>query len=176
MAEKNSKGIHYYMRLWHRNLGFLTIGLVMVYSLSGILLIHRTDDLMKRQTVEERQLEPNMSAKDLGNELKMRNFSPKESNDGVIVFEGGQYDSATGKATITRSELIPPFDKFTSLHKKACAANVHLGWITTIFGIILFFLALSSLFMFKPGTKPFKSAVIYTTAGIILTILVFIIM
>ena len=160
------------MRVLHRDLGFFAIGLVIVYSLSGILLIHRTDSLLKKEKTVEQTLKPNLSGDELGEALKMRNFKPKVMEDkGVILFEAGKYDIATGKASVTKSELVAPFNKFSKLHKMACAANTHVGWLTTAFGVILFFLAVSSLFMFKTSTKQFKKGMLYTGIGIIATVL-----
>jgi hypothetical protein len=38
------KSFQHYVRSLHRDLGFITIGLVVVYSLSGIILIHRGEN------------------------------------------------------------------------------------------------------------------------------------
>ena len=168
--EKHAKSLQYYMRVLHRDLGFLALGMVIIYSLSGIILIHRTTDFMKRSVDVEVTIAPNLSENEIGNALKMRNFKATKEENGVIYFSNGQYDKSTGKATYVTKEMIPPFDKFLSLHKLPSASNPFVGWFTTIFGIVLCFLAISSLFMFKVNTKQFKSNMIYTAVGVIISI------
>ena len=44
MEQKEKKSIHYYMRGLHRDIGFFLIGLTLIYSISGVLLIYRDTD------------------------------------------------------------------------------------------------------------------------------------
>ena len=64
--QKKKQNIYHIMRVLHRDIGFLTIGLTLVYALSGILLIYRNTDLLKTEKVEEKQLATNLSRNDLG--------------------------------------------------------------------------------------------------------------
>ncbi|MBQ0115798.1 MAG: hypothetical protein KBT10_08005 [Bacteroidales bacterium] len=173
MANNVSKGLAYYMRVLHRNIGFLAIGMVIVYSLSGIVLIHRTDDFMKSSTAVEQTIKPGLTAEELGKELKLKKFTVTKEEIGVIYFsDEGKYEVETGKVSYVKKDYVFPFNKFAELHKSSKAP---LCWFTTLFGIILFFLAISSLFMFKPQTKVFKKNLVYIAVGVIITLLMFLI-
>ena len=156
------------MRVLHRNLGFLALGMVIIYSLGGIVLIHRNGDFMKKSTPVEMTIAPNLGEQELGEALKFKKFKVTEEKDGIMYFAEGQYDKQSGKASFVKQELIFPFNKFTALHKLPCAQNPHVGWFTTIFGIILFFLAVSSLFMFKTNSQQFKKNMAYTAIGLVI--------
>lgn len=167
--ETKKKSLQYYMRVLHRDLGFLALGMVIVYSLSGIVLIHRTDNFMKTTKKVEMTIAPNLGDKELGDALKMKKFNVIKEENGIVYFADGQYEKATGKVECEKKEVVFPLNKFSNLHKSACAQNQGVGWFTTLFGVILFFLAISSLFMFPTGTKQFKKGMVYTVVGVILT-------
>lgn len=171
MENKKKKSVAYYMRAIHRVLGYLAVGLVIVYALSGITLIHRTGDFMKKSIEVEATLEPNMDASQLGAALKMKNFKATDQTDKTIFFNDGQYDIATGQVSYVKKEVVAPLNKCIDLHKLPDAKNPHIALVTTIFGIVLFLLALTSLFMYKTSTKQFKANMIYTSIGIVVAII-----
>ena len=174
--KKPSKGIHYYMRVLHRNIGFLALGMTLVFSLSGTLLVHRGGDFMKATTTVEKTLQPNMTADEVGNALKLKKFKVTEEKDGIICFtDNGKYDSQTGKVTYDKKELVFPFNKFAELHKTESSQNAPRGWFATLFGIVMAFLAISSLLMFPTKTKQFKANMIYAGIGIIITLILLLI-
>ena len=165
-----SKGLQYYMRVLHRDLGFIALAMVVVYSLSGITLIHRTSDFMKTSTQVETTLDANLSASQLASALKMKKLNVTGEENGIIYFADGQYEKETGVVHYQKKDLIFPFNKFSKLHKVASAQEPLAAVFTTIFGAVLFFLAVSSLLMFKPGTKLFKNGLIFTGVGVLLTV------
>ncbi len=164
----------YLMRALHRDLGFLAIGLVIVYALSGIILIYRDTDFMKRTETVEKTLAPGLSAEQLGGELKMRGFKVTGQTSSTILFDGGTYDIGSGKAVYTQKSVVAPFDRFISLHK-ASSGNNKSHWALMLFGVILFFLALSSLFIYKPKTKLFRRGAWLTVVGVAVTVLLLLI-
>lgn len=170
-APSPKKSLQYYMRAIHRVLGYLAIGMVVVYALSGIVLIHRTGDFMKTSTQVTTTLQPGLDAAQVGAELKIRNFKAIDETADQIVFAGGTYDKTTGQAQYAKKQLVAPLDKFVDLHKLPDAKNPHIALVTTIFGIVLFLLALTSLFMYKPKSKQFIHNMIYTSVGIIITVI-----
>ena len=170
-TRKAGKGLQYYAREIHRILGFLTLGLTMAYALSGIILIHRTGDFMKRSVAVEQTVAPNLDGDRLAAELKMRSLKVLEETDQTIFFADGRYDKATGKASYLKKEVMAPFDRFITLHKLADKQNPAVAYVTTFFGAVLFLLALTSLFMFKPSARHFRSNMAYTALGIALLIL-----
>ena len=169
--KKASKGLQYYSRAIHRVLGFLTLGMVMVYALSGILLIHRGSDFMKRSVAVELILKPGLDAEQLAPALKMKSLKVIDETEQTVFFADGQYDKQTGKASYLKKEVVAPFDKFISLHKLAGKQSPAIGIFTTIFGISLFLLALTSLFMFKTRAKQFKKNMVYMGIGVTVVLL-----
>lgn len=168
---KPAKSLQYYMRATHRVIGYLVFGLVVIYALSGITLIHRTGDFMKKSTHTEEALQPGLSPDELGSALKMKYFKATDETQTTIYFTDGQYDKDTGKATYLKKEVVAPLNKFIDLHKLPVAKNHVVTIFTTIFGIALFLLAITALFMFKPAAKQFKANMIYVGAGIIAAVL-----
>ena len=165
------KGMVYYSRKIHRILAYLTLGMVIIYALSGIILIHRTGDFMKHAVAVETVVEPNLTGDELAPALKMRFVKViKETPTTIFFADDGQYDKATGKASYLKKEVVKPFDKFIEIHMLADKQNPGIAWMTTIFGICLFLLALTSLFMYKPSAKQFKANMVYTVIGIVVTV------
>lgn len=173
---KGKKGTVYYMRAFHRVLGYLCVGLVVVYAISGIVLIHRTGDFMKKSTYTEATIKPNLTSDQLGKEINMWRMKVTEENEDMIVFTDGQYNKKTGEVAYTKKEIVEPFNKFVALHMLSDGQNKHIAWLTTLFGIVLFFLAITSLFMYKPSNKQFARNMIYTGLGIVLTIVLVLLM
>lgn len=142
------------MRALHRFLGYLTLGLVAVYALSGIALIHRTSDFLKKSAPDEQTLAAAAATDETrGN-----------------AAGNGRHGNRFGAPNGPKKEFVFPLDKLTKLHKVPAAKNACAGWFSTVFGVILFFLALSSLFMYKTSTKQFKTNMILTAAGIVLAV------
>lgn len=168
---KTRKSLQYYARAIHRVLGFLTLALVMVYALSGITLIHRTGNFMKEAVHVEKSLEPGLDASGVGSALHIRNFRATDETDAEILFDGGRYDKATGQATYVQYRVVQPMRAFIDLHRLPDSKNRHIAAVTTIFGVCLFLLALTSLFMYKSSAKQFKFNMIYTAAGVVVTVI-----
>lgn len=163
------KPLSYYMRALHRDLGYLIVGLVVVYSLSGVILIFRNTAFLKREKSIELQLRPQLNSESLNKELKMRDFKVEREESGVIYFKTGSYDSQTGLATYKIEEVIPPFDRFIKLHKITSQNFIH--WILVLFGVVMFFMAISAFWMYKPNTTRFRRGIILSVAGVLLAVL-----
>jgi hypothetical protein len=169
MESKEKKSANYYMRLLHRYAGFFIFGFVILYGLSGIVLIYRDTDFLKQEKKVSLKLAPGINQSELGSALRMREFKVEKTEGDIIYFQGGSYDKATGTAEQTIKELRFPFNKLTALHKTPSKNSLH--WFTLIFGIGMLFLAISSLWMFKPGSVIFKKGVIVVVAGIFAAII-----
>lgn len=166
------KPFRYYMRSLHRDLGYFVVGLVVIYSLSGIILIYRDTGFMKHDVLIEKKLEPALSGLQLNDALRLKGFSVKTETDRQILFNTGCYDKQTGQVSYTVQEVDFPFNRFISLHKVVSSKSVH--WLMVIFGVILFFLAVSSFWMFKPGSRFFRRGIwlaIIGAAGTIILML-----
>jgi hypothetical protein len=169
MERKEKKSINYYMRALHRDIGFFVIGLTVIYSLSGILLIYRDTSFFKHEKQIERKLNPGIPESELGMVLHVKDFDVIKTDGDIVYFHNGTYNKTTGVANY-KDKILPAFlDKFNNLHKASNRALVH--WFTTIFGILLFFLAISSFWMYKPNTRLFRRGFILTGIGLLAAIL-----
>lgn len=158
------KSFNYYMRCLHRDIGFFLIGLTIIYSISGIVLIYRDTDLLKHDVVIEKKLTPNMDASEIGGVLHMRDFKILKSEGDIVYFQDGTYNSATGVVKFTTKELPSFLNKFNGLHKSSSRNLAH--WFTTIYGVLLLFLAISSFWMFNAKSKPFRRGIFIAGVGI----------
>lgn len=173
MELKKSKSIQQIIRSLHRDIGFFIIGLTVVFTLSGIVLVFRDTDLLKKESTEQRELKPGVEPAQLGEMLRIRDFKLIKEEGDVIYFQGGTYNKTTGKAEITMKKLIFPLSKFTDLHKTITKKFTH--YFTVTFAVLLCFMAISSFWMFKPNNKNFKRGVILAVAGAITVILLLLI-
>lgn len=158
-----------FMRITHRYLGYFLAGIMAVYAVSGVLLVYRDTDLLKKEKKYDKIIEKNLDEKALGKELKIKNFEVEKKEGTVLTFKQGTYDAATGQAKYSKKELPFFFDKMTKLHK--AQSKDKLSPLNTFFGISLFFFVISSFWMFNPKTKAFKRGMIFTAAGLVVSIL-----
>jgi hypothetical protein len=168
METKEKKPINYYLRIMHRYAGFFILGFAVIYGMSGITLIYRDTDFLKHDKKISLNLAPGINQSELGPALRMRDFKLEKEEGDILYFKGGTYNKATGAAEITVKDLVFPFNKLTELHKTPSKSPVH--WFTFTFGITLLFLAISSLWMFKPGTKMFRKGILTVAAGVVVAI------
>jgi hypothetical protein len=169
MEAKEKKSINYYMRALHRDIGFFVIGLTIIYSISGIVLIYRETGFLKHEKQIEKQLSPNIKESELGMILHIRNFEILKTEGNVIYFQNGTYNKTSGIVKYSEKGLPTVLEKFNNLHKKSSKNLTHL--FSTIFGILLFFLAISSFWMFKLKTKMFRRGIIFAGLGFIIAII-----
>jgi hypothetical protein len=168
-TKEAKKNLRWYMRYLHNKIGFFITGLVIIYSLSGILQTYRDTDLLKHEVKHEMKLAPNLSAPELGSNLKLRNFKVTKTKGGTLYFKEGTYNAETGETKYSTKEWYSWLVPFTELHKSARKDIAH--YFTTLFGIALLFMSISAFWMFKPGTRLFSSGVYLTVAGIIASII-----
>ena len=169
MENKEKKSVNYYMRIWHRYAGFFIFGFVLMYGFSGITLIFRDTEFLKHEKKISMNLAPNINPSELGPALRMREFKVDKIEGDIIYFRGGSYNKATGAAEQTIKELVFPFNKLTGLHQTPSKNLLH--WFTLSFGITLLFLAISSLWMFKPGSQVFRKGIITVAAGVVFVLI-----
>lgn len=166
---KKVKSTQYYMRIVHRYLGFFLAGIMTVYALSGVLLIFRDTDFLKSEQHLEKVLKPGMEIENVGKALKIKGIKVDKTENNVLYFNNGTYNSKTGEAKYTTKKLPFVLDKMTHLHKSS--NNEPMYWLNVFFGVALLFFALSSFWMFLPKTSTFKKGMYYTLGGIILTLI-----
>ena len=72
--KKSKKSAHYYMRVIHRYLGYFLAGIMAVYAISGIVLIYRETDFLKREQRIEKKIDPDTHVGNLGKALRIKNL------------------------------------------------------------------------------------------------------
>jgi hypothetical protein len=162
------KSIIQLMRALHRDIGYLILGFVLIFSLSGVVLIYRNTEILKHNVTVERKLAPNLKNEEIAGELHLREFKVETEEGDIIYFKNGTYDRSTGLAVYTSKEIIFPFNKFIELHKTSGNNGTH--WFTTIFGVLLLFMAVSSFWMYPVKSKKFLRGIILTGIGIVISL------
>lgn len=157
------------MRVLHRYLGFFLAGIMAVYAISGIVLIFRDTDFLKSEHTEEIRIEPNVKNENIGKALDLRRYNFEREEGEMVYFRNGDYNKRTGVAHITTKELPYILDKMTHLHK--ASTDDPLYWLNVFFGVSLLFFVLSAFWMYLPKTKVFKAGLLYSLAGLVLTLI-----
>ena len=103
------------MRLLHRYIGYFMAGIMAVYAISGVLLIYRDTDFLKKEKKFDKKIEINIPKEKLGKELKIKNLEVKEQKGNLLIFKEGTYNSKTGEAKYTKKELPYFLKKMTDL-------------------------------------------------------------
>ncbi|WP_438961360.1 hypothetical protein [Nonlabens sp.] len=161
------------MRVFHRYLGFFLAGIMAVYAVSGIVLIFRDGDVMKREVAYSKVIETQLSEKELGQAIGIKRLKIESESNNVVTFKNGTYNLATGAVEYKKMELPYILDKMTHLHK--AKSSQPLFFLNITFGLGLLFFVISSFWMFMPGTTIFKKGMWFVAGGVILAlVLVFI--
>lgn len=162
-----------FMRITHRYLGFFLAGIMAVYAVSGVLLVYRDTDFLKKEKKYDKTVAKNLNEKELGKELKIKNLEIEKTEGEISTFKQGTYNAASGEAKYSKKELPFVLDKMTKLHKSQSKET--LSPLNTFFGISLFFFVISSFWMFNPKTKAFKRGMIFTVVGLMVSIILLLI-
>ena len=185
---KKSKRLKWNNRAIHRDLGYFFLGLVISFSLSGIVLNHRTGWNIDKYTVSEKDIFVDLSgkasffseenfAKDLAKELgindRFRRLIVRKGQLSVsYASHRVEIDIKTGEGKITESKPTPVIGQITKLHRDNSKAWV---WYSDIFAISMILIAITGVLLPK-GIKGFrKRGWKVACAGIIFPVIVMII-
>ena len=167
MAKKGT--LHNKMRIWHRYLGFFLAGIMAIYALSGVVLIFRDTDFLKKERVIEKGLDAHLDEAALGKATRIKELKITGQEGDLIRFKEGNYNAATGQA-VYRMKTLPPFmERLTKLHK--ANSKSPLFFLNIFFGASLLFFVVSSFWMFLPKTSIFKKSLYFTLGGVALTLI-----
>lgn len=157
------------MRVYHRYLGFFLAGIMAIYSISGIILIFRNTDFLKKEKNKTMIVEPNLEEEALGKAIKVKELKFVKKEGDIAFFKQGNYNTSTGKASFSVKELPFIISKMNNFHK---ANTSHpLFYLNIFFGSALMFFVISTFWMFAPGTRIFKKGLLFTLAGVLLTLI-----
>lgn len=156
------------MRIYHRYLGFFLAGIMAIYSISGIIMIFRETDFLKKENHKVLTVATNLKNEEIGPAIKIKNLKVKSDTLDVVTFEQGTYNKTTGVADFKLKELPTFLSKLTKLHKATHKDPLY--YLNIFFGVSLLFFVISSFWMFMPGTTIFKKGMYFTLAGIVLAL------
>lgn len=177
--------------LLHRDLGYLAVGLTIVFAVSGILLNHIEDwDFIYKKKVSELKINPVKVSEDKEiaisalNQLSMEDSVisvTRLSQNAIKILTRGstpkenivEIDLASGdvRQTIFKDHFMFHYFKFLHLNK----ANKIWTFISDIYGFVLLFLAISGLFVLK-GKKGIKGRGAWLAAAGVLIPVVFLVL
>jgi hypothetical protein len=165
----NKSTTHNTMRIYHRYLGYFLAGIMAMYAISGIVMIFRDTDFLKRKKQVEQKLAPNLNADDLGKALRIRDLKIEKENSEMAFFKQGNYNKTSGLAVYTVTSLPTILDRLTRLHKANTKQPLY--YLNVFFGVSLLFFVISSFWMFLPKTTIFRKGLYFTLAGLLLTLM-----
>ena len=139
-----------------------------VYAISGVILIYRDTDFLKSEQVFEEQHSPNVLNEKLAEELRFRRLKVEKEEGDMVYFQNGDYNRSTGVAHIRSKELPYVLDKMTHLHKASTEDPLY--YLNIFFGCSLLFFVISAFWMYMPKTSVFKRGMLFSLAGVVLTL------
>lgn len=170
---EGKKLIYRWMRSLHRDIGFFVIGLTVIYCISGVMLTYRDTGFLKSETEIEKNIQPGLQAGQLGRALHLKNIEIVGQDEKEIRFTAGTYNRETGTAVYVGEEIPALLRAFNSLHVTPSKNTRSI--FTVIYAGLLLFLALSSFWMYKPGSRFFKRGIIITASGLLASILLIVV-
>jgi uncharacterized iron-regulated membrane protein len=164
----NRSTVHNTMRMYHRYLGYFLAGVMAVYAISGVVMIFRHTDFLKREKRVQQTVSPDLSPDELGKALRIRDLKIESQHDDIISFKQGTYNKSTGAADYTVKSLPVIMEKLTQLHKANTKQPLY--YLNVFFGVSLMFFVVSSFWMFLPKTIIFRKGLYLSLAGLLLAL------
>ncbi|RXJ87382.1 hypothetical protein [Arcobacter sp. CECT 8985] len=170
-------------RQWHRDLGYLVIGITIIYSLTGIILTLRDLHFFEKDYIYISKIEKSSDLNKLKQNLqesfknKIDSLKVIENTDKYIKYQASKkkgkkeliYYKDTNEAQLTIKDYPAFIKTFIKAHKSK--SKDRWSYLALAYSVILLFLAISAIFMVK-GKNGFKKRGIYlTSAGILLVVL-----
>lgn len=168
------------LRILHRDLGYFIVGMTLVYTLSGIFLNHRYDFNPDYHIIAAdfqsgigpgTQIDKEVIVRELekldSRLVYKKHFMNNQGNLKVFV-ENGEVviNPLTGAGSMNYLQRRPVIFEMNLLHR--ASAGTLWKWISDGMAVILFFVAVSGLFLLK-GKRGFNRwGLWWTIAGIII--------
>jgi len=174
----SNKEIRKWLRILHRDIGYLMVGLSIIYGISGYILNHidGTDPAFKKEN-KSITLAKDLTRKKLLSEWNLLENNPKaktilkiNEDHYRLMLDGGVgiYEVHSGRIDYQLYSKKPIIYFFNKLHYNKVK---YWTWISDIFAFTLVFFALSGLFLVK-GPKGIKGrGKWYLIAGILIPLL-----
>lgn len=169
------------IRAWHRDLGYLFIGLTIIYALSGILLLLKKDEQNPsyQEIVMEKKAKVDLSPDDLkrywkcnfADLPKLKRVIPEDEIYKIYVKGGlGEYEPFSGKVVIRTFKKIAVFKFINDIHYNSGKRFTVLG---VIYAIVLIFFAISGALMIKGKNGLAKRGIWLVIGGVLLPIIIY---
>ena len=123
------------MRIYHRYLGFFLAGIMAIYSVSGIIMIFRDTDFLKKEYHKVLTVATGLKTDEVGPAIKLKNLKIISDTLGVITFPQGTYNKTTGVADFKVMELPYLLNKMTKMHKATHKDPLY--YLNIFFGVSL---------------------------------------
>ncbi|MFR9651190.1 MAG: PepSY-associated TM helix domain-containing protein [Rikenellaceae bacterium] len=166
-----------WLRVIHRDLGFLMVGVSIIYGVSGIIVNQMKDTDPAFKTIQESiVIEKNLMQSELAAHFadcglpEIKRVAPIDEEHLRVMLEGGVgvYNSATGELVYEQHKQRPVIYWFNRLHY-----NRVKGWnfMGNLFAASLIFFAISGLFMVRGRKGVMGRGKWYLIVGIIIPLL-----
>ncbi|GAB1405155.1 MAG: PepSY-associated TM helix domain-containing protein [Lentimicrobiaceae bacterium] len=164
------------LRDWHRDLGYLFVGLTCIYSISGIVLNYKQDgqDPAYKEIVIESTLPSGLSVEEFkqewterySNQVTLNRVIPSTSQYKLFLNGGmGSYDVDNGSLESVYYKEITSLKFMNEIHYNS---GKRFTWMSNIFAGSLIFLAISGAIILK-GKNGFKRRGVWLMlAGVVL--------
>ncbi len=150
-------------RSLHRDIGYLFIGLTLIYAVSGIILNMKKNekDPAYKEISFNQSIKKNLMPADLEimwpkkfeQQAKLNRIVPSQDYYRIFLMGGvGTYKPITGELQFTIYKKRPLVKAINSIHTNA---GKRFTWLANIFGVCLIFLALSGAIILR-GKYGFK--------------------
>jgi hypothetical protein len=172
------KKVRKWMRIYHRDLGYLLVGIILIYAISGLLLNHYSaQELEYSDHYYSHTIDKNLSISDLEKkitdlhpDLNIKKIRAKNTNYAIYIANGsGTYKVTNGDLkikTFTRNTFMFYINK---LHMNSLK---YWTYIADFFAIALIFFAISGLVIVKGKNGFLKRGIYLMIIGILIPIII----
>ena len=150
----------------HRDLAYFFVGIIIIFSVSGIALNHRESFDLQKYVVKTENISADIKKfngnfdennfKEIAEQISSDKFYAGRENktELTLYFKDAHatIDKITGKGEIEYVKTIPVLGHMTILHKNT---NIWWIWFSDLFGIALIIISVSGLLLLK-GKNSFK--------------------
>ncbi len=155
------KKLRKFNRATHRDLGYFFVGMILIYSLSGIAINHLDDwdpsyivkkwNVKTEQKIDKNDFDKSKAIailKEIDIDNKYRKFYFPNNERLKIFFKGGNaiFDTKTGSGRVETLSKRKVFHTVNWLHYNP---NFYWKWFSDIFAVSLIILAISGMFILK---------------------------
>ena len=123
------------MRSLHRDIGFLIIGMTLIYCIGGVIMIFRDRGFLRQETRIEKTIAPGIEAYALGESLHIKSLKVLKIENNIVFFKEGTYNRTTGAVNYTKTDYPAYVKIITDLHVlKGIDLHIEQGDYVSIMG------------------------------------------